>query len=158
MRCACCDRELGELAFDTAFGMPDELWELEEGTEGVFMTEDLASYHEKYFIRGIAFIPIRGSDESYGWGVWAQVSKEDFLFYVNNYERDNSSYPRFSGILANTLSVYNEITLGLSLEIQLEDEKNRPTFYFRETKHRLSHDQREGVEMHDVERFSRFYE
>mgnify|MGYP002335723510 CR=1 FL=1 len=135
--------------------MPDEVWALSETDkeERIQIDSDLCRLDERYFLRGVAYIPVNGTDKSYGWGVWAEVSEEHFFEYVENYEIDNSSTPTFNGKVANQISSYNN-TLNLPVEIKLGNETQRPTFIFNDQNHLLTEEQINGICIEKVHSFS----
>jgi len=155
MKCSCCGKDIGEIAFDKGYKMPDDVWSLpnEERESRAEIDSDLCRLDDRYFLRGVAYIPVLGVDKCYGWGFWAEVSEDSFIEYVEAYEQDNSSKPRFTGFVANQISFY-ENTLGLELEVKLGDETQRPTFYFKDSNHALTEEQASGISIEKVHTFS----
>ncbi|OGO75536.1 MAG: hypothetical protein A2203_11090 [Chromatiales bacterium RIFOXYA1_FULL_46_5] len=94
-KCGCCGKDIGEIVFDKSYKMPDEIWNLSqtEKEERAQIDSDLCRLDDRYFIRGIAYLPVNETDKSYGWGIWAEVPEADFFEYEKNYEEDNSSKP-----------------------------------------------------------------
>ena len=155
MECGCCGKDIGEIAFDKCYKMPDEIWSLSgpEREERAQIDSDLCRLDERYFIRGVAYIPVLETDQFYGWGIWAEIPKEQFFEYVKSYKEDNSSKPRFSGIAANEIPSYPN-TIGLELTVQLGNESQRPTFYFSGNSHLLAKEQVQGISLEKVHSFS----
>lgn len=155
MKCGCCGKDIGEIAFDKSYKMPDEIWALSkpEREERARIDSDLCRLDERYFIRGVTYIPVLETDQFYGWGIWAEIPEENFFEYVKNYEEDNSSKPRFSGIVANEIPSYSN-TIGLELSVQLGNATQRPTFYFTGTSHLLEKEQTQGISLEKVHGFS----
>lgn len=155
MLCECCGKEVGEISFDKGFSMPDEIWNLTETEreERAKIHSDLCRLDERYFLRGVAHIPVQRTDQTYGWGIWAEVPKSDFMEYVESYSEDNSSKPKFSGMAANSIPTY-ECTIDLSLIVQLGNENQRPTFYFSDSSHLLSIEQEKGISVEKVHSFN----
>lgn len=135
--------------------MPDEIWDLSESerAERTKIGSDLCRLDERYFIRGIAYIPVISTDKSYGWGIWAEVHRDDFFSYVESYNEDNSSKPVFPGKAANKIPAY-EKTMGLALNIRLGNETQRPTFTFTDQSHPLTKEQSEGITIEKIHGFS----
>ena len=79
--------------------------------------------------------------------------KKIFFDYVENYEEDNSTKPKFSGLVANVIPSY-ENTIGLELTVQLGSETQRPEFYFTDPMHLLTKEQAEGISIEKVHSFS----
>lgn len=155
MKCGCCGKDIGEIAFDKSFKMPDEIWALSESEreQRAQIDSDLCCLDERYFIRGVAYIPVHNSEQSYGWGIWVEVPEVNFFDYVKSYESDNSFKPRFSGIVANVIRSY-ENTIGLEVEVQLGNETQRPTFFFKTPNHLLTREQAAGITLEKVHTFS----
>ena len=155
MKCGCCGKDIGDIAFDKSYKMPDEIWSLseQEREERAQTDSDLCRLDDRYFIRGVAYIPVQDSGKSYGWGIWVEVSQEKFFEYVKSYEEDNSSKPRFLGTIANEIPTYQN-TVGMEAEVQLGNETQRPTFFFKETNHLLAQEQSKGISIEKVHSFS----
>ncbi len=134
--------------------MPDEVWALSEAEkeERTQIDTDLCRLDERYFLRGVAYIPVTGTEKSYGWGVWVEVPEENFFEYVENYENDNSSIPTFKGLVANKIPSY-ESTLNLPVQVQLGNETQRPTFTFTDQTHLLTQEQLSGICIEKVHSF-----
>ena len=155
MKCGCCGKDIGEIAFDKSYKMPDEIWDLSktEKEERAQIDSDFCRLDDRYFIRGVAYLPISETDKSYGWGIWAEVPQEHFFEYVKCYEEDNSAKPNFSGLVANKIPSY-ENTIGLELLVRLGDETQRPEFYFTNPAHLLTKEQTNGISIEKVHSFS----
>lgn len=156
MKCECCGADIGDFAFDQSYKMPDEIWGLseKEREHRAIIDNDLCRLDDRYFIRGVAYVPVIDSDQSYGWGIWAEIDIEDFTFYNANYHNDNSKAERFIGKIANDLPSYKKTTMGVSVEVQLGNETQRPTFYCRDYAHLLAQEQRKGIPLSRVHEFS----
>lgn len=156
MKCECCGADIGEFAFDKAYAMPDEIWDLsEQEREARTITDnDLCRLDDRYFIRGVAYVPVLDSDQSYGWGIWVEVDIKDFKLYNENYDNDNSNLPSFTGKIANALPNYKKETTGVSVEIKLGNETQRPTLFCRDYAHPLAQEQRDGIPLRRVHEFN----
>lgn len=135
--------------------MPDEVWNISERERNVRVQidSDLCRLDDRYFIRGVAYIPVQGSDQCYGWGIWAEISQDNFFDYLESYKNDNSAKPRFDGWVANDIQYYAN-TLGLEVDVQLGDASQRPTFFFKASNHLLTQDQWKGISIEKVHSFS----
>lgn len=155
MKCSCCGKEIGEIVFDSSFNMPDEIWKLSKLQRllRAKIGSDLSRFGERFFLRGVAYIPVKDTDRSYGWGIWVEVSKDDFDDYFESFEEDNSSKPKFAGIVANEIPYY-ENTTGLKVEVQLGNETQRPEIYFSDQSHLLTKEQTDGISLEKVHSFS----
>ena len=112
----------------------------------VYETDDLCVIDGKTFlIRGVLYLPIRGDDERFGWGVWASVGKRDFQRYMRAGEQDREDQvPPFAGRLASDIRAYPDSD-RLELSVKLRSGGERPLFTVRSKTHPLGVDQREGI-------------
>jgi hypothetical protein len=100
---------------------------------------------ERFFIRGVAEIPVHGEAQPYAWGVWAAVSEEDFRRYEAVFEVEaRGGEPPFAGRMANQLPGYPQ-TLGLAVAVRPRAGLQRPAFTVDDAAHPLAVEQREGV-------------
>jgi hypothetical protein len=137
------------LTRDWGFELPDEVWALSEAEqdEQVRYNDDLCQWGERVFIRCILPVPLKGEDDYFGWGAWAEVEPEVFERYLELYEEDGREEPPAPGKLANQLPPYPGTTLGTRVMIQFQTPDDRPTLTLLETdKSRLAQDQRDGVD------------
>jgi hypothetical protein len=88
-----------------------------------------------------------GSDVPWGWGVWAEISADDFARYRALYDdpRQGREVP-FEGTIANEIEQYDAGTLGLLVSIHLTTARLRPALTVLDERHELAHQQREGVD------------
>ena len=101
-----------------------------------------------FFVRGVLEIPIRGTAEAFGWGVWASLSQKHFERYVEIFEADpppSGEGPWF-GWLSNRLPNYPD-TLNLKTRVHLLSGRRRPFIELEPTDHPLAVHQRAGIEM-----------
>ncbi|MGN6828828.1 DUF2199 domain-containing protein [Paucibacter sp. M5-1] len=145
--CAVCGESHGGLSADTAFTLPDVVWEIPEAErdQHAKWTSDLCQFGERYFIR--CLLPINFTDQPgyYGWGVWAEVDWPVFSRYLDLYEADGSEEPPAIGQLSNEVAAYGE-TLGLSVSIQFGPSSERPTLSFAEGEsHSFAHEAARGM-------------
>ncbi|MCX6706327.1 MAG: DUF2199 domain-containing protein [Candidatus Woesebacteria bacterium] len=116
---------------DAVAQYPDEIAELykEQGhlPDGVKLEEGYYCNwdNKRFFIHARATLPLKDVHEGIGFGLWVEVSKEDFDKYLGA-ENDDSKYLQFeaSGKLANNWPGF-ENTLGLKARIKAinKDEK-----------------------------------
>lgn len=147
--CATCGREHEGLSKDRGFTLPDEVWAIPEAEreEQAHFNDDLCQWGDRHFIRCILPVPMKGSDDYFGWGVWAEVDAEVFERYLDLYEEDGREEPLKPGKLANWLSPYPGTTLGTRLLIQFQTPDQRPTLTLPESdKSRLAQEQRDGID------------
>lgn len=125
MKCPCCDKEIEPHQMDVAFGLPDVIFSLPEDQREVRAKthSDLCSLDDqRYFIRGVVRAPVQQLDTDFGWGVWAEVSKDTFELH----DKNGSDEPPAGGVLANTPPSY--VDVDQQLEIHFGPPDKRPTF------------------------------
>ena len=114
---------------------------------------------DRYFLRVLLPMPVRGEDDAYSWGVWAEVTAADFsracdfsagepdgrqLSYADEPAAEGET-PRFDGQLANALVGY-AATLGLPGSVRLSGPALAATFTLAPgLDHPLAREQRDGV-------------
>lgn len=100
---------------------------------------------EYYFVRGLIYLPIIGTDEYFRWGVWGSLSKENFIKLVSDFDalRRAELEPMFSW-LSSQLDEYED-TLNLKMYAHIDDPGVRPSFELEPTDHQLSREYHHGV-------------
>lgn len=110
---------------------------------------------EDHFVRGVLEIPIEGTAETFGWGVWSSVSERNFRRYERVFEDDDPArYGPFPGWLSSRIPGYDD-TLSLVVRAHLGDARSRPRLELEPVDHPLARDQREGI---DPDRLARIVE
>lgn len=137
------------LTLDWGFELPDEVFALPdaEQDEQVRYNDDLCQWGDRFFIRCILPVPLKGADDYFGWGAWAEVEAEVFERYLELYEEDGREEPPHPAKLANRLAPYPGTTLGTRVLIQFQTPDERPTLALLESdKSRLAQEQRDGID------------
>ena len=151
MKCTCCGKELGEFTTDISYQLPDAVWRIpeEERDKRAKFNSDLCSLGDRFYIRGIAYIPINGTKEEFGWGFWAEVTEEGFRRYLSIYEIDGSEEEPILGTLANTPPGYPSVE-SQQVQIFFGPASDRPRFMFKESAHPLFREQVHGISIERV--------
>ena len=135
---------------EIGYGLPDEysaLSENERADRGK-ASSDFCILDDRHFIRAVLRVPVKGRDQDYGWGVWIEISKEDFGAAVETWnDTDVSHLPKIQGKLANAVNQYR-VSMGLSGELELHAE-HRPLFRITEDSE-FGNDQLEGITETDI--------
>ncbi|MBA8884543.1 DUF2199 domain-containing protein [Dokdonella fugitiva] len=159
--CETCGKEHSGWPPDIGFQRPDEVWAIPEPTrvERAQANNDLCILDgERFFIRAILYVPLSGHEESWGLGLWIEVSQDDFDVYYHLYDEDASSAEPFPGRIANALKAYPQ-ALGAEVSVKLGTAKDRPVLTFpRDTNVDLGVAQREGLSdaaLHEAIRIER---
>ncbi|MDX1605697.1 MAG: DUF2199 domain-containing protein [Candidatus Competibacterales bacterium] len=155
--CPECGQEHSPMDMEAAFEMPDDYFYLDENerkNRGK-ISSDFCQLDERYFVRSVIPIPVTDQVNNYCWGVWVELSKDDFLKVFDTWEEDDVTHiPKLKGKLANDLPEY-ESTIDLEGELELRSD-TRPLFYVIKES-RLKRDQENGVTTDDTARYYHYF-
>jgi hypothetical protein len=155
-RCAVCGQFHDELPMDLATSKPASSVAVPETerADRVYLTDDICVIDDReFFIRGVLPLPVRDTEESFHWGLWARVEQRDFTNYLDRWGRDEeAATPPFSGWLDGGVKHYPGSD---TLEVLLQPRGNnqRPVFTVVPDDHPLGIDQRHGIDMAKVHSF-----
>lgn len=140
------DMQVGYAKPDAYFAVPRD-----EREKRITFTPDLADIDRvSWFVRGVLEIPIVDEPEPFGWGVWVQVSEDDFRRYAEaSRNGTDAGLPPFGGWIATRLPGYPR-TLGVPVDVIPSREGYRPTFIVTDGLHPLLAEQRGGIPMERV--------
>lgn len=153
--CPQCGKTHEGLPRDLAFKLPDIVWALapEERAARARFNTDLCEFDGRFFIRGLLCMPFIGSDEYFGYGIWAQVDRAVFKRYVEIYDEDAELEPQAEGTIANRMPPYEQSN-GENVSIAFGSASQRPRFTLAaESSSVLAREQREGIDearYHDI--------
>lgn len=130
--CPCCGRRFSGI-FDIGFDAPDawphgprpEGGEVE--TEGDRLASEFARIQGRYFLRGVLLLPLRGSDEHFAFGPWAEVPEAVFRACLATLEDPARPFAPADAMLANTLPGFED-SPDTPLIVTLPDPAQRPLF------------------------------
>ncbi len=146
--CRQCGSTHDGLTTDIGFKLPDDVWAIpkEERESRATFNSDVCRFEGRCFIRGILYVPIVGRNESFAWGVWAEVEKRIMMRYVEIFSEDRSNEPLYDGTLANRLSSYPDAA-GERVTVRFGDAASRPEFLLDGASNSsLARDQRTGID------------
>lgn len=111
-----------------------------------FLDEDLCVIDgESFFVRGILHLPIIGTDETFRWGIWGSLSKQNFQKLVSVFDdAERVELPPMFSWLSNNISDYPE-TLNLKMNAHIQEPGERPHFELEPTDHPLSQEYHHGI-------------
>jgi hypothetical protein len=110
------------------------------------LNEDFCSIDDReFFVRGLIKLPILGTDQTFNWGVWGSLSRENFqrLLEMDDDER-RADLPCMFSWLSTRIAGYPE-TLSLKMSAHIQKSGMRPHFYLEESEHLLAMEQRKGI-------------
>lgn len=151
--CAVCGATHSGETRDLRMNLPEPIHALGEEERGLRarLTEDAAVLDgERWFVRGLLELPIADEDGYFGYGVWVEVSEQDFASLRELWD-DEEGWRQgpFAGRLANEV-VPHEGTLGLPLRLRLRDVNLLPLVELDDAEHELVAEQRRGLSPHRV--------
>jgi hypothetical protein len=134
--------------FNWAADKPD-YWEGPR-SEDDRLSDDLCTWTDddgdlSFFIRGVLEIPVFGSDEVFGYGVWSSLSERSFDRILELWDDPRRvDEPPYFGWLSNSLPGYPE-TLNLKLDVVTRELELRPLLLLQDGGHPLIDEQRNGI-------------
>jgi len=153
VKCSQCGEEHDLIDMEVTFGMPDDYFNLganDREARGK-INNNFCQLDDRYFVRSVIPIPVLDRTEIYCWGVWVELSKDDFFKAYDTWEDDDVSHiPKLSGKLANDLPEY-ENTIYMEGRLELKSD-SRPFFYVSEESE-LKSDQSYGITVNDTTRY-----
>jgi hypothetical protein len=117
-----------------------------KGLPTTFLNEDICVLDgEHYFVRGVIQLPIIGTDQTFTWGVWGSLSRENFekVLLMNDDPKRIELPPMFSW-LSNRIEEYPD-TLNLKMHACIQELGTRPIFELEPTDHPLSQEYHHGI-------------
>lgn len=96
-------------------------------------------------------MPIKGTDDTFMWGVWVTLSETNFKRYWDLFDVDPpppGEGPYF-GWLSNRLPSYPD-TLNLKTHVHLRAGRQRPSIVLDPTDHPLAVHQRDGISLPEL--------
>lgn len=111
-----------------------------------FLDEDYCAINaEDFFVRGLIHLPILGVSQTFCWGVWGSLSRENFhtLLEKEDDPRRIELPPMFSW-LSSQIEEYPD-TLSLKMYAHIQEPGQRPNFRLERTDHPLSVEYHKGI-------------
>jgi hypothetical protein len=140
---------------DIGFQLPDVVWSLgeeERKLRAKYDSDVCVLDGKRYFLRGVLYLPVRGTRDKFGWGLWAEVSKAVYDRYVETGSSDAGVEQDARGVLANALVDY-DCPVDCGVTIKGGSATERPVFVADRAEHRLYREQHEGItpgRLHDL--------
>jgi hypothetical protein len=111
-----------------------------------FLDDDYCTINGKeFFVRGIIPLPVIGTAESFSWGVWGSLSRENFekLRKMDDHHTTAELQPMFSW-LSNKIDGYPD-TLSMKMYAHVHKPADRPLFELEPTDHPLAREYHNGI-------------
>lgn len=148
-KCTSCEEWHRGPCLDIGYSAP-HYWskQYQDGQKdsGTFLTKDYCAIENRdFFVRGLIEIPILGTDQTFCWGVWGSLSKENFEMLLNMDEDPGRAglQPMFSW-LSTRIPEYPE-TLSMKMYAHIQEPRLRPKFELESTDHPLSQEYHKGL-------------
>lgn len=111
-----------------------------------FLDEDYCAINEEYFfVRGLIHLPIIGAAETFRWGVWGSLSRENFETLVKMDEDPKRiELPAMFSWLSSQIPEYPD-TLKLKMFAHIQESGLRPHFALEPADHPLSLEYHKGI-------------
>lgn len=159
-KCGGCDQWHTGPMLDLAFGQPaywrsdlpaGSRWEvLPSGAilkaSKSFLDEDYCAVDdESFFVRGLIHLPILGTSETFRWGAWGSLSRENFEKLLRaDSKGDRLVAPPLFSWLSSQISDYPD-TLSLKMQVHVQEPGMRPHFSLERCDHLLSIEYYNGI-------------
>jgi hypothetical protein len=116
-----------------------------EEQPATFLDEDYCAIEDRdFFVRGLIHLPIIGSAETFRWGVWGSLSRENFETLLRMVEDPKRvELPPMFSWLSTQIDGYLD-TLKLKMYAHIQEPGRRPTFELEQTDHPLSQEYYHG--------------
>ncbi len=141
-----------------SYGAPaPEHWTDEQAEDGTsaLSSDQCVINDEWFFVYGLIEIPVLGLDESFSWGVWVSLSRENYDRMTRLWETPGrESEPPYFGWLSTELPLYGAPTLNLKTQLHTRPLGQRPFIELEPTDHPLAVEQRTGITRARVEQIA----
>jgi hypothetical protein len=111
-----------------------------------FLDENYCAIEDRdFFVRGLIHLPIIGAAETFRWGVWGSLSRENFntLLELDSKE-ERVDVPHMFSWLSTKIPEYPD-TLSLKMYAHIQEPGMRPYFSLELTDHPLSQEYHKGI-------------
>lgn len=117
-----------------------------DASDCVMSSDQCVIAGEHFFVYGLIEIPVIGTTETFTWGVWVSLSRDNFARMARLWEtpgRENE--PPYFGWLSTILPAYEPTTLNLKTNLHTRPVGIRPAIELEPTDHPLAVEQRTGI-------------
>jgi hypothetical protein len=155
--CSVCGKEHRGPLMDLAYTHPADYHKIppRERAERIDFNDDFCVIDKsEYYIRGVLLLRVKETQGTFRWGLWAEVSEEEFFYYRAHWNIPNTEdVLPLSGRLSGGVGPYPDSD-QLPVTVNLQPNNQRPLFYVVSSEHPLGYDQRNGITLHDVMTFT----
>jgi hypothetical protein len=128
---------------------------LEEFEKRIVITPDQCVIDGRdFYLRGRILVPIIGLDEPFVWGVWAEISPQNFIRANDLWDVAGREHePGFPGWLNTELPIFGN-TINLEVNVLTQPLGRRPHFAVSDPQHPLAIEQRNGIPLRRIEKIA----
>ncbi|MBW4985470.1 DUF2199 domain-containing protein [Mameliella sp. CS4] len=150
--CPCCGRRFSGI-FDIGFDAPDawphgeRLGEDDLDIENDRLGPEFCRIGARYFLRAVLTLPLRGSEDWFSFGPWAEVPEPVFRAYLATIEHPDQPFGPAEGLLANALPLFEDEAES-AVTLTLPDPSQRPRL--TATDGPLAEAQAQGISFDDL--------
>ncbi len=148
-QCSVCGKGHDSLPMDIAFQKPEAYFRIPDTKreQRIKINSDLCVIDgQTYLIRGLLPVPVHGTDQAFGWGMWVQVTENDYQRYLQLWNVDASGEPPFRGTLSARVSGYADLEM-LEVDVYPGKPADRPLIHLLPFDHPLAQEQMHGISM-----------
>lgn len=124
----------------------DILPQFTRGRPKTLLNEDFCVINDQdFFVRGLIHLPIIGAAETFRWGVWGSLSRENFETLIEKQEDPKRvELPPMFSWLSTQIEEYSE-TLNLKMYAHIQPPGTCPNFRLELTDHLLAQEYHKGI-------------
>lgn len=144
-KCGTCEEWHAGPCLDFSYSAP-YYWDYDDAGSGSVLEKDYCVIDDHdCFVRGVLHLPIIGTAETFRWGVWGSLSRENYQLFLDTYDDPNrDELPPMFSWLSNRIAEYPD-TLNLKMYARIPDPDSRPVFELEPTDHPLSQEFYHGI-------------
>jgi hypothetical protein len=116
-----------------------------DSSAATFLDSDYCACDGNYFVRGLIHLPILGAAETFRWGVWGSLSRENFEKLIKaDYSGENLEGTKMFSWLSNRIPEYPD-KRNLKMYAHIQEPGLRPNFFLERCDHPLSQEYHLGI-------------
>jgi hypothetical protein len=145
-KCGSCDKWHTGPILDLGYDEPS-YWssEYKKKSDSMISADLCVIENRDFFVRGIIYLPIIGTDENFRWGVWGSLSEVNFRKLGDSWDSpERQDFPPMFSYLSNDIPEY-PTTLNLKMYVHIQAPNLRPWMELEISDHPLSREYHHGI-------------